>query len=120
MASVFESVVKSIEDWFWSKPKVTPIEINIVSTESVSGSKIRTRFDAKFHLVTVGSRKMYFNTTGTFYFDEILDEKKLIQILSTTHYDKYIKANMTRKELGSFNYEYEYNNKWLIVEFTTF
>jgi hypothetical protein len=75
MASVFESVVKSIEDWFWSRPKVTPIEINIISTESVPGSKIRTRFDAKFHLVTVAPRKMYFNTTGTFYFDEILDER---------------------------------------------
>ncbi len=117
---MLNKLLQSIEDWFWGSTKLPPVEVNILSISDTSDSKHRTEFKVKFDVKPTAWGSILMETTGVFESDETFDNESLMQLMKTTEYHKYIRLNMKRREYGSFSYEYEYNNKWLIVDFKTF
>jgi hypothetical protein len=115
---MFASLLKRITD-YW-KPGIKPIEISILSVDKIQDTEFKTLFVAKFRLGSPAGRDMYFNTTGTFRTDSVIDLQTLTGILETTDVDKYVKLNMKNRSKGDFNYEYLHNNNSLTINFDVF
>src|SRR6187549_3089055 len=105
---MFDSLLKRLTN-YW-EPKIEPIGVSILSVDKISDNEFKTLFDVRFKIGPPSGRRWRFDTKGSFENKATIDEQTLIEILKTTDYEKYVKLNMKRREMGDFNYEYHHND----------
>jgi len=98
-----------------------PVEIKILSTETINDLKSKIAFFVKFEIQFLfNTKNMRFETIGTTETVESISEKILMEILEKTDYQRYLDLNMKNKMVGAFDYLYLYQENWLIINYRTF